>query len=262
MTAKNSASGCYVILAIVVGLAFWQISLVLICIAIVVATVGYLQDQVNTDDANRWLKSHRSWPCIYSGQYGFIDGVSVEGKKIKLSIRPVRAMLPGSSEPSDTFTVKIVDGSFQHSMRQLFGQNSIEFMQGISVELSAIQSALKCQEQFDWCVKSMNALVKMCDEIDRALSLAPGNPLLEPSVPAMEAAKERITDESLSITKAKEFSLDTLKDLIDYLSVPEILRQPSEIAELESVISIRHDDLRSSFNELLEFNNEYVKLIR
>ena len=80
MTAKNSASGCYVILAIVVGLAFWQISLVLICVAIVVATVGYLQDQVNTDDANRWLKSHRLSPCIYSGEYGFVDGISVVGK--------------------------------------------------------------------------------------------------------------------------------------------------------------------------------------
>ena len=78
----------------------------------------------------------------------------------------------------------------------------------------------------------------------------------------MEFAKAKITNESLSITKAKEFSLDTLKDLVDYLSVPEELRQLSEITELESVISIRHDNLRASFNELLEFNNEYVKLIR
>ena len=102
----------------------------------------------------------------------------------------------------------------------------------------------------------------MSDQIDRALSLAPGNPLLEPSVPAMKAAKARINDESFSIIEAKEFSIDTLKDLIDYLSVPEELRQPSGITELASTIAIRHDDLRSSFNELLEFNNEYVKLIR
>ena len=77
----------------------------------------------------------------------------------------------------------------------------------------------------------------------------------------MEAAKARITDESFSITEAKEFSLDTLKDLIDYLSVPAELRQPSTLSDLDIMISVRHDDLRSSFNELIEFNNEYVELI-
>ena len=262
MASNTNATGCFVILAIFIGLAFWQISLVLICIVAVIAAVGYLQGQNNLDNANRWLKSHRSWPCIYSGQYGFVDGVSVEGEKITLSIKPVRALLPSSSVPFDTFTIKITAGSFQHSIRLLFQQNSIEFLQGVSVELSAIQSALKCQEQLAWCFESMNALAKMSDQIDRALSLAPGNPLLEPSVPAMEAAKARINDESFSIIEAKEFSIDTLKDLIDYLSVPEELRQPSGITELASTIAIRHDDLRSSFNELLEFNNEYVKLIR
>ena len=262
MATNNNASGCLVILAIAFGLAFWQVSIVLICIAGVIATVVYLQGQVNLDDANKWLKHHRSWPCIYSGQYGFVDSVGVEGKKITLSIKPVRALLPNSSAPFDTFTIKIADGSFQQSIRQLFKQNSIEFLQGVSVELSAIQSALKCHEQLAWCYESMNALVKMSDQIDRALSLAPGNPLLEPSVPALEAAKARITDESFRIIEAKEFSLDTLKDLIDYLSVPEDLRQPSGITELASAISIRHDDLRTSFDELLAFNNEYVKLIR
>ena len=99
MTASNNASGCLAILAIAFGLAFWQVTIVLICIAVAVATVGYLQGQVNLAEANRWLSSHRSWPCIYSGQYGFVDGVSVEGKKITLSIKPVRALLPSPSAP-------------------------------------------------------------------------------------------------------------------------------------------------------------------
>ena len=153
-------------------------------------------------------------------------------------------------------------GVFRQAMNQLFRQNSISFLQGVSVDLSAIQSALKCQEQLAWCNEYMTALVKMSDQIDRALSLAHGNPLLEPSVPAMEAAKARITDESCSLVEAKEFSFEALKDLIDYLSVPEELRQPSGITELASTIEIRHDDLRSSFDELLAFNNEYVKLLR
>ena len=226
MTSKNNTSGCLVILAIVFGLVFWQISLVLICFAIVIAAASYLQNQVHAEDANRWEKSHRASPCVYLGRYGFIDGVAVDGNRITLSIKPIRALLPGSSEASETFTSKIADGSFKHAMRQLFKINSISILEGVSVELSAIESALKCQEQFAWCVESMNALVKMSDQINRALSLASGNPLLEPSIPAMEAAKARITDESFSITEAKEFSLDTLKDLIDYLSVPEELRQP------------------------------------
>ena len=82
MTANNNASGCLIVLAIFFGLVFWQVTIVLICIAVIIATVDYLQGQVNLDDANSWLKSHRSWPCIYSGQYGLVDGVSVEGKKL------------------------------------------------------------------------------------------------------------------------------------------------------------------------------------
>ena len=231
MTATNNASGCFVIIAIIFGLVFWQISLVLICIAVIVASVAYLQDQVHLDDATKWTKSHYQWPCVYSGNYGFIEGVSAEGKKITLSIKPVRYLLPGSSGSFDTFTIKISDGSFHQAIRQLFRQNSISFLQGVSVELSAIQSALKCQEQLAWCNESMTALVKMSDQIDRALPLAHGNPLLEPSVPAMEAAKARITDESCSLVEAKEFSFEALKDLIDYLSVPEELRQPSGITD-------------------------------
>ena len=262
MANNTNAAGCFVILAVFIGLAFWQISLVLVCIAVVIALVAHLQDQAHLDDATKWTKSHYQMPCVYSGNYGFIEVVQAKGKKITLSIKPVRALVPGSSVPFDAFTIKISGVSFHQAMRQLFKQNSIEFLKGVSVELSAIQSALKCQEQFAWCVESMNALVKISDQIDRALSLAPGNPLLEPSVPAMEAAKARITDESFSIAEAKEFSFETLKDLIDYLSVPEDLRQPSGITELASAISIRHDDLRTSFDELLAFNNEYVKLIR
>ena len=132
---------------------------------------------------------------------------------------------------------------------------------GVSVELSAIESALKCHEQLEWCIESMKSLVMMSDQINHALSVADGNPLLEPSLPAMEKAKSKITEESFSITKAKEFAFETLKDLIDYLSVPEELRQPSVIKELNITISIRHDDLKSSFNELLQFNNEYIKLL-
>ena len=262
MANKTDASGCFVFLTIVVGLVFWQVSLILISISIIIAIVISLQNQGFSEYARKWEKIHVLSPCVYKGQYGFIEGVTVDGGHITMSIKPIRTLLPNSSISSDTFSTKISTGSFQHAMRQLFKQNSIEYLQGVSVELSAIESALKCHEQFIWCVESMNALVKMSDQIDRALSLAHGNPLLEPSVPAMEFAKAKITNESLSITKAKEFSLDTLKDLVDYLSVPEELRQLSEITELESVISIRHDNLRTSFNELLEFNNEYVKLIR
>lgn len=262
MQSNSNASGCFIILAIAIGLAFWRFSLVLIFIVILVATVSYLQNQVHLDDANKWLKYHRSWPCVYSGKYGFVDGVGVERQRITLSLKPVKALLPGSSAPFDTFTIKITDGSFHRAMRQLFTQNSIEFLQGVSVELSAIHSVMKCQEQFSWCIESMNSLVKMSDQVNRALSLAPGNPLLEPSIPALEEAKARITKESFSITEAKEFALDTLKHLIDYLSVPEEVRQLSPITELESVISFRHDELRSSFDELLEFNHEYVKLIQ
>jgi len=262
MAAKDQATGCFVILTVVFGLAFWPITLAIIFIASVAFAVGYFQNRIYVDEANKWLKSRRSWPCIYTGRYGLLDSIKVEAGKIKLSIKPVKALLPESSVPVDTFAVKITVGSFQHSIRLLLKQNSIEFLQGVSVELSAIESALKCQEQLTWCLDSMNALTKMCDQINRALSLAPGNPLLEPSVPALEAAKARITDESFRITEAKEYSLETLKDLIDYLSVPEELRQPSGITELASTIAIRHDDLRSSFDELLAFNNEYVKLIR
>ena len=261
MTGKTDTPGCFIFLVIIVGLVFWQVSLVLIFIGIVIALLGALQNQTYGEHADKWSKLHNGSSCSYRGKYGFIERVSVDGNKVTLSVKPVCALLPGSLASSDSFSIKIVDGSFQHAMRQLFKQDSIEFLQGVSVELSAIESALKCHEQFQWCVKSMNSLVKMSDQINHALSVANGNPLLEPSIPAMENAKSRITEESFSITKAKEFAFETLKDLIDYLSVPEELRQPCVINELDITISIRDDDLKSSFNELLQFNNEYIKLL-
>ena len=261
MATKTDASGCFIFLTILVGLVFWQISLALLFLGIVIAFFGALQNQNHKEHADKWEKMHNGSPCAYEGKYGFIEGTRLDGNKIILSIKPVSSLLPGSSAASDSFSIKIVDGSFQHAMRQLFKQNSIEFLQGISVELSALESALKCQEQFHWCIESMNSLVKMSDQINHALSIAYGNSLLEPSIPSMESAKSRITDESFSIAKAKEYAFETLKDLIDYLSVPEELRQPSVISELDITISMRHDDLKSSFNELLQFNDEYVKLL-
>jgi len=262
MAAKAEGTGCFIFLAIIIGIVFWQFSLAIVFVGAIVFVFGTFQSQVYSDQAKNWGDMHALSPCIYGGKYGLIQNLSVEGYKVTISIQPIRALLPGSSEVSDTFTVKIIDGSLQSSIRQLFRLNSIQILQGVSVELSAIQSALKCQEQFHWCVESMASLVNMSDQINYALSVAAGNPLLEPSIPLMETAKSRITDESISITKAKEFSLKTLNDLIDYLSIPEEFRQPSTISELDTLITVRQNDLRSSFDQLIEFNNEYVKLIR
>ena len=77
MAAKNNVSGCLVVLAIFFGLAFWQVSIVLICIAFIIWAIIYLQSQVNLADANAWLKSHRLRPCTYSSQYGMVDGLSI-----------------------------------------------------------------------------------------------------------------------------------------------------------------------------------------
>ena len=260
MASQMDASGCFIFLTIVMGLVFWPVSLMLIFIGLIMSLIGFFQDQTYSEYASKWEKLHVSNPCAYSGKYGFISGVKTEGNSIKVFIRPVDDLLHPSPETVNTFSTKIVDGSFQHSMRQLFKQNSIEFLHGVSVELSAIEAALKCQQQLAWCVKAMNHLVKMSDQIDHALSFAIGNPLLEPSIPAMEIAKERITNESFRITQAREFSQETLNDIIEFLSVPEELRQVTGVSDLDTLISSRHDDLRSSFNELLEFNNEYVKL--
>lgn len=261
MASKSSASGCFIFLTIIIGLVFWQVSLILIVIGIIVAFLGSLQSQGYSEYANKWGKIHIGNPCSYSGQYGLIENISVDGNKIIISIKPIRSLLPESALPLDTFSCKFVEGSFPKTIRKLLKTHIIVILQGVSVELSAVEAAIKCQEQFAWCVESMNSLVKMADQINRALSLAAGNPLLEPSIPAMENALARITDESFNITQAKEFSLETLKDLIDYLSVPEEFRQPSTMTELDNLILGRHDDLRDSFNELLEFNNEYIKLL-
>ena len=125
---------------------FLEVTIVLICITLIVATKLFLQGQVKVAEADRWLSSHRSWPYIYSGQYGFIDSISVniglKGIKLILSIKPVKMLLPESSAHLDTFTINIAGGSYQQAMNQLFRQNSINFLQGVSVELSAIQSAL------------------------------------------------------------------------------------------------------------------------
>ena len=159
MANKTDASGCFVFLTIVSDWFFGKYHLFdfhFLIIAIVVS----LQNQGFSEYARKWEKIHVLSPCVYKGQYGFIEGVTVDGGHITLSIKPIRTLLPNSSISSDTFSTKISTGSFQHAMRQLFKQNSIEYLQGVSVELSAIESALKCHEQFIWCVESMNALVR------------------------------------------------------------------------------------------------------
>ena len=262
MAKQSSSSGCFIVLVVFAGLVFWPITLVLIFIFLIAALLGSVQNQAYTEDAGKWQEAHNRKACVYSGKYGFIHELTVDNNKLLLSILPVRSLLPGSSGSIETFSIKIVDGSFRMSIHRLFAQNFIKILQGVSVELSAIETALKCQQQIAWCDESMNSLVKMSDHINNALFLAPGNQLLEPSIPRLEKAKARITEESFSITNAKEYSFKTLKDLIDFLSVPEELRQPSSITELDNLISIRHNDLKTSFQELLEFNREYEALIQ
>lgn len=261
MAGNTKGSVFFAFLVIIGALAFWPISLILLMIYAIIALISNLQSTAFSESADKWEKAHSSAPCVFEGKYGFIEGAAVNGNKLTLTIKPILALLPGSLAKSENYTIEITDGSLICSMHRLFKRNSIEILRGVSVELSAIESALKCHEQFAWCVEAMNILIKMSDQIDRALRLAPGNPLLEPSVPAMEVARRKITDESSSICKAKEFALETLNDLIDYLSIPSELRQLSEITDLESIVSVRHDDLRTSFDELLAFNNEYVKLM-
>ncbi|MCB4411676.1 hypothetical protein FZZ92_07435 [Synechococcus sp. MU1611] len=243
-------------------IALWPITLALGCAAAIILVLISISNGIHSGNARLWQKENSGKPCSYSGQFGFIERASHDGNKVTLSIMPIRALLPDSSPPLATYTTKFIEGSFQKTMNKLFKDNSIELLDGISVSLAAIESALKCQEHMIWCNRSLGSIGKMSKKVNQALQIADGNPLLEPSIPALEATKSRITSESSSLKKAKKFALETLSDLIEYLSVPEELRDPSMIGSLSDAIAIQNDELKKSFKELVEFNNEYIKLMQ
>ena len=173
MASQMDASGCFIFLTIVMGLVFWPVSLMLIFVGLIVSLIGFFQDQTYSEYASKWEKLHVSNPCAYSGKYGFISGVKTEGNNIKLFIRPIDDLLHPLPEAVNAFSTKIVDGSFQHSMRQLFKQNSIEFFI-MFAELSA-RGSFECQQQLAWC--ESNESFSQDVRPDRSCRSTLGNPL-------------------------------------------------------------------------------------
>ncbi|MFY7696215.1 MAG: hypothetical protein ACOVQK_07685, partial [Cyanobium sp.] len=134
----------------------------------------------------------------------------------------------------------------------------------LSVEAKAVRAAMEALRDRDRTQRALARLAELQTDVDATLALAPGNELLQPSVPQLEQARERFAAEESRLRQA-QISTDTLlRKLHDFLQVPENI-QPILNFDLDALLAelddpTRFSELEALFSEVVELNAIYRQL--
>jgi hypothetical protein len=116
----------------------------------------------------------------------------------------------------------------------------------------------------DLTQRALARLAELQADVDATLALAPGNELLQPSVPQLQQARERFATEEIRLREAHTSTDTILRKLHDFLQVPADI-QPILNFDLDALVAelddpTRYADLEELFSEVVELNAIYRQL--
>lgn len=211
-----------------------------------------------------WINNHKGMVCCYASKHGLIHDMQLtKENKLALHLKLLESdrwkvyfnslLLPLGDLPQGGV-------NFDAAVRKQFKLLSLELIDDISVEHRAIRSAVGWINELHWSRDALKTLTQMDADLKATLQMAPGNKLLESSIPAMEDAQKRAQSEYMEVKKVMNEATSVLRQLVEFLSVPSSVRRVLSFDRLYVYDAERHEALRQSFDDVVSLNYTYRDL--
>lgn len=274
-------------LLLVLGLGFagifWQTSLILALVGLALASVGLIVWLLATPlrrQQRQALQSlvaaaderYRQDPCRFQGGFGTIQALQLNHAAQPPRIEVLCRTLADTSDglvPTNHRIPLTPGNAFDppRTPRQvgtLMAQQGVTLLADLSVEAKAVRAAMEALRERDLTQRALARLAELQADVDATLALAPGNELLQPSVPQLQQARERFATEEIRLREAHTSTDTILRKLHDFLQVPADI-QPILNFDLDALVAelddpTRYADLEELFSEVVELNAIYRQL--
>lgn len=273
MGQPGGRNGLLLVLGLSFAGIFWQVSLILALVGLALAVTGLafwllatplrrqqrlaLQSLVAAAD-----ERYRHDPCRFQGGFGTIQAVQLsEAAQIEVLCRTLADTSDGLALTNHR--IPLAGGNAfdpPRTPRQvgtLMESKGLTLLGDLSVEAKAVRATMEALRERELTERTLNRLAELQSDVDTTLALAPGNELLQPSLPQLEQARERFAAEESRLRSALENTDAILRKLHDFLLVPENI-QPILSFDLDEVLAKLEDPTR--FSELEELFSEVVEL--
>ena len=205
--------------------------------------------EITTTDGKAFPSSARAMIVLAAE---VIEKVEVLGTK-RYEICETKKQLFAKPEAIDTLRSMTAFATFLNS-------NQITILSDLAVESKASQAAFQCATEREWAQESLKKLDSMIMSVRETLEIASGNELLAPSIPQLNHALERFKEERRKLQSHVSESDTMLRQLCEYLNVPETIRPILNDDIIQLADPFRLKDLQSSFNDVILLNEAYRDL--
>ena len=149
-----------------------------------------------------------------------------------------------------------------HSVNQLLSRAAVQPLSSVAVETQAFKMALDCLAELSWCQLAREQIAAMIAAAEATQATAIGNPLLEDAIPKLERAIRSFAVEDQKLNQTEDSCSQMLRQLYDFLAVPEMLR-PILSMNLNDWDPVgRLNQLETSFNEVVLLHDTLTELSR
>jgi hypothetical protein len=248
-------------------LALWPLTLIAGLIAFGLRSLRHHRELMLQDDMAAWLSRRKGAVCRYGNRHGLVEALTLRGTvsnrelvlNLKLleadgsgaSFTPLELPLPGAASPRQAWSAAL-----NRQLRSL----DVELLNAMAVEHQAVQTAEAWFKELTWTRTALGTLEQMEADLRQTLKLAPGNDLLEPGIPQLKEAQQRLISERQQLTAARQETLDVLRQLVDFLSVPKSVRSLLNFDPQRLHDPGRLKELRRSFQDLVMLNDVFREL--
>ena len=248
-------------------LALWPLTLAAGLIAFGLRSLRQHQDQILQEDVAAWFARRKGSVCRYGNRHGLIEALTLRGTissrelvlNLKLleadgsgaSFTPLELALPGAASPRQAWA-----SALNGQLRSM----DVELVNAMAVEHQAVHTAEAWFKELIWTREALSTLEQMEADLRQTLKLAPGNDLLEPGIPQLKEAQQRLISERQQLTAALQETLDVLRQLVDFLSVPKSVRSLLNFDPQRLHDPGRLKELRRSFHDLVMLNDVFREL--
>ena len=249
------------------GVLFWPVGIVLLLAWSVKLLFSLDQEQRRKQSINEWNRRHRNDVCRIDGRVGLVLELSspdaADHSRLEL-----RLNLLCGTEKDACFESKSIPLPPTHPREQSAGTYlrrrllaaGLELPGELAVESQAVRCAEAWVKELSWVRETLSTLLRMDQDLQTTLSIAPDNALLEPSIPRLKEAQSRFRMERLQLLATVSEAEDMLRQLMEFLSVPPAVRRVMTFDSETFRKPERMKELRQSFNDVVQLNQVFLDL--
>jgi hypothetical protein len=220
-------------------------------------------------DVAVWSSSNKGRVCRFGNQHGFVEELSLKEGAGQQQLTLKLQMLERRGQSVQLVSTDVALPQLQRNgrglaaaLRKPLQMMDVEVINELAVESKAMDTARAWLQQLDWCHQALDAVSQMRADLAQTLQIAPGNELLEPSLPELERAKQRFDREWRELGAGLAEAEDVLDQLLDFLSVPTTVRSVINVDQHPFETPRRLQALRQSFEDVVVLNNTFRDLSR